>query len=139
MAGLAGQLVCPMHCDMDKQAGWSETMPWWDIYFNELYLRMFETIQTPERTAREVAGDMTMLDLEPGARILDLCCGQGRHAVPLSQAGYHLTGLDRSVYLLGQAKLAANAAGVNVQWVRAVSYTHLRAHETNCNISYDVF
>ena len=93
-------------------------MPWWDIYFGELYMRMFETILTPERTAQEVAGVMTMLDLEPGARILDLCCGQGRHAVPLSQAGYHLTGLDRSVYLLGQAKMAANAAGVSPQWVR---------------------
>jgi ubiquinone/menaquinone biosynthesis C-methylase UbiE len=103
---------------MDSHAGWSETMPWWDIYFNELYLRMFETILTPERTAQEVAGIMTMLDLRPGSRILDLCCGQGRHAVPLTQAGYRMTGLDRSVYLLGQAKSAADTAGVEVQWVR---------------------
>lgn len=103
---------------MDSHAGWGETMPWWDIYFNDLYLRMFETILTPERTAQEVAGVMTMLDLKPGSRILDLCCGQGRHAIPLSQAGYHMTGLDRSVYLLGQAKSTADTAGAEVQWVR---------------------
>ena len=93
-------------------------MPWWDIYFGELYMRMFKTILTPERTAQEVAGVMTMLDMRPGCHILDLCCGQGRHAVPLSQAGHSVTGLDRSVYLLEQAKLAANAAGVEAQWVR---------------------
>jgi ubiquinone/menaquinone biosynthesis C-methylase UbiE len=93
-------------------------MPWWDAYFNELYLRMFGTILTPERTAQEVAGVMALLDLKPDSRILDLCCGQGRHAVPLSRAGYRVTGLDRSTFLLGQAQQAASQAGVEVQWVR---------------------
>jgi SAM-dependent methyltransferase len=93
-------------------------MPWWKVYFNELYLRMFGTILTPERTAQEVAGVLTLLDLKPGARILDLCCGQGRHAVPLSRAGFRVTGLDRSDYLLGQAQQAADQAGAEVQWVR---------------------
>jgi len=93
-------------------------MPWWEIYFNELYLRMFDTILTPERTAQEVAGVITLLDLKPGDRILDLCCGQGRHAVPLTRAGYRVTGLDRSDYLLEQAQEAASRAKVDVQWVR---------------------
>lgn len=93
-------------------------MAWWDVYFGELYLRMFQAILTPERTAHEVAGVVALLDLRSGARILDLCCGQGRHAIPLAQAGYRVTGLDRSTYLLGQAKLAADAAGVEVSWVR---------------------
>jgi SAM-dependent methyltransferase len=93
-------------------------MPWWDVYFNELYLRMFETVLTPERTDQEVAGVIAMLDLRPGAQILDLCCGQGRHAVPLARAGYRVTGLDRSRFLLGQAQQAARKAGSPVEWVR---------------------
>lgn len=93
-------------------------MPWWDEHFGELYLRISETILTPDRTAREVAGIVTLLDLRPPARILDLCCGQGRHAVPLVRAGYRVTGLDHSTYLLGQARQAATRAGVEVQWVR---------------------
>jgi SAM-dependent methyltransferase len=93
-------------------------MPWWDVYFNELYLRMCGSILTPDRTAQEVAGVMTLLHLQPGARILDLCCGQGRHAVPLAQAGYRMTGLDRSPYLLGKAQQGTEEAGVQVQWVR---------------------
>jgi SAM-dependent methyltransferase len=93
-------------------------MPWWDVHFGELYLHISETILTPDRTAREVAGILTLLDLRPPARILDLCCGQGRHAVPLARAGYRVTGLDRSTYLLEQAQQAAARARVEVQWVR---------------------
>ena len=93
-------------------------MPWWDVHFDELYLHISETILTPDRTAREVAGIMTLLGLRPPARILDLCCGQGRHAVPLARAGYQVAGLDRSTYLLGEAQRTATRAGVEVQWVR---------------------
>lgn len=93
-------------------------MPWWDVHFDELYLRISETILTADRTAREVAGIMTLLELRPPARILDLCCGQGRHSVPLARAGYRVAGLDRSTYLLGQAQQAAARAGVEVGWVR---------------------
>ena len=59
-----------------------------------------------------------MLHLRPGARILDLCCGQGRHSVPLARAGYRVTGLDRSPYLLEQAQQQASEASVEIQWVR---------------------
>ncbi len=93
-------------------------MPWWEAYFNELYLRMHETILTPERTAQEVAGVMALLHLRPGARMLDLCCGHGRHTVPLARAGYLMTGLDRSAYMLEQAQAAAQEAGVNVEWTQ---------------------
>jgi ubiquinone/menaquinone biosynthesis C-methylase UbiE len=93
-------------------------MPWWDVYFDELYLRMHQAILTPDRTAKEIAGVMTLLRLRPGARILDLCCGQGRHAVPLARAGYKMTGLDRSAFMLACAQKAAGEAGVRVEWVQ---------------------
>ena len=93
-------------------------MPWWDNYFGELYLRMFAAILTPDRTAQEIAGVMTMLNLRPGARILDLCCGQGRHSVPLARAGYRVTGLDRSSYLLEKAQTKSDKAGVEIEWVQ---------------------
>jgi SAM-dependent methyltransferase len=92
-------------------------MPWWDAYFGELYLRMFAVILTPDRTAQEMAGVMTMLDLRPGARILDLCCGQGRHSVPLARAGYRVTGLDRSPYLLRKAQERAGTNSLDLHWV----------------------
>jgi SAM-dependent methyltransferase len=93
-------------------------MHWWDLYFGELYLRMSETMLNRNQTAQEVTGVLAMLNLEPRARILDLCCGQGRHAVPLAQAGYRVTGLDRSTYLLRQAQQSASEALVDIHWVR---------------------
>ena len=91
-------------------------MPWWDTYFGELYLRIFGTLLTPGHTAQEVAWIVTALELPPEARILDLCCGQGRHAVPLAQTGFRVTGLDRSAYLLAQAQQSATEAGAEVEW-----------------------
>jgi cyclopropane fatty-acyl-phospholipid synthase-like methyltransferase len=60
-----------------------------------------------ERTAAEVNGVVGLLGLAPGARLLDLCCGHGRHAVPLAQLGYRVTGLDLSRTLLARAAAAA--------------------------------
>ena len=93
-------------------------MTWWEIYFEELYLRIFQTMVNPDRTAEEVAGVVSLLDLKSGARVLDLCCGQGRHAVPLARAGVQMTGLDYSPYLLSQAQQAEQRLRTRVEWVR---------------------
>jgi ubiquinone/menaquinone biosynthesis C-methylase UbiE len=93
-------------------------MAWWDLCFDELYLRLFRTILTPDRTMQEVAGVITMLHLRPGRRILDLCCGQGRHSIALAEAGYVVSGLDRSMYLLAQAQQEADRRGTGVHWVQ---------------------
>ena len=47
-----------------------------------------------ERTRRESEGVIGLLQLETGARILDLPCGYGRHSLALSQRGFAVTGLD---------------------------------------------
>jgi ubiquinone/menaquinone biosynthesis C-methylase UbiE len=57
------------------------------------------------------------LELPLGARVLDLCCGQGRISVELARRGFAVTGLDLSEYLLNLAKERAEAAGVAVEWV----------------------
>ena len=42
----------------------------------------------------EVEGAIALLDIEPGAHVLDLCCGPGRHARALLERGYAVTGVD---------------------------------------------
>lgn len=42
--------------------------------------------------------------LQPGARILDLCCGSGQLADELTTRGYHITGVDGSAHLLAYAR-----------------------------------
>jgi SAM-dependent methyltransferase len=57
-------------------------------------------------TRREVGRLIEILGVPVGARILDVPCGQGRHAALLADAGYRVDGLDYSRYLVGQARAA---------------------------------
>lgn len=50
----------------------------------------------PETIDRSVNWLINVLDLKPGASILDLGCGPGLFASRLAQAGFHLTGVDYS-------------------------------------------
>jgi ubiquinone/menaquinone biosynthesis C-methylase UbiE len=59
------------------------------------------------------------LKLQPGARILDVGCGTGRHAVALAQRRYQVTGVDISGGMLRQARLAIATAGVRLALVQA--------------------
>lgn len=46
----------------------------------------------------------SLLNLDEGSIILDLCCGQGRHTNGLAESGYFVIGLDSSRELLNIAK-----------------------------------
>ena len=90
---------------------------WYKTYFGEDYLHHIEPVLTPERTQREVDGIVNLLALPQGSSILDLCCGHGRHAIPLAQRGYRMTGQDLSEVFLREAEKAAQALDVHVHWV----------------------
>jgi SAM-dependent methyltransferase len=57
-------------------------------------------------------------ELPPG-RALDVGCGEGADAVWLAGHGWQVTAIDPSNVALGRARAAADAAGVEVAWVRA--------------------
>ena len=98
----------------------SDGRPWYREFFEHDY-RAFWTVgpDEPERICRELDGVTGLLDLQPGQRALDLCCGQGRHCVELARRGMVVTGLDLSAPLLAEARQAAAEAGVQVRWVES--------------------
>jgi SAM-dependent methyltransferase len=93
-------------------------MDWWQTFFDDQYLKMYGVVLPEERTEQEVAGILAMLGLSAGASVLDLCCGQGRHALRMAQVGLSVTGLDLSPTLLAIAEQGAEAAGVQLTLVR---------------------
>ncbi len=102
---------------------------WWRGFFDEDYLWLYAAALTPERTEREVAGLVSLLRLKPGARLLDLCCGDGRHAVALQRRGFRVTGLDASRPLLAGARKKSEATSAYPALVQAdARQLPLRAH-----------
>lgn len=91
---------------------------WWRHLFNANYLRTDgDVVEDIEITKNEIDLFIAALDLQENAHILDLCCGQGRHALELAKRGYpHITGLDQSHYLIGLAKKRNKQAGLQVQF-----------------------
>lgn len=47
---------------------------------------------------------MKMLDLTPGSRIVDLCCGTGEAVIAYAKAGYEAVGVDGSPSMLAVAR-----------------------------------
>lgn len=92
---------------------------WYRRYFGQRYYNAIKDILTQQRTQKEVGFIELVLDLPPGAPILDLACGYGRHAIELAKRGYQVTGLDLDEYLLGKARELAEEAGVNIELIHA--------------------
>jgi SAM-dependent methyltransferase len=91
---------------------------WFESFFGEEYFEMYRDAFPEERTVAEVDGIVSLLGLEPGACILDLACGHGRHSIALAMRGFEVTGYDLSDVFLDRARADAEAQGVAVRWVR---------------------
>ena len=55
--------------------------------------------------------------IRPGARVLDLGCGAGRHSLAAAALGARVTGVDRDPAKLATAKERAAAARLTVEWL----------------------
>lgn len=90
------------------------TPHWTDAYYGELYLASVDDLLTPRLSALEAEVIATLLGLAPGARLLDLACGHGRHARVLAGRA-RVVGLDRSGPYL---RRAAAEGPARAAWVR---------------------
>ena len=90
---------------------------WWRTLFNALYLKTDgDVVENDDNTARDVDALIATAGLSSGDRILDLCCGQGRHVLELARRGFaEVTGLDRSRTLIRLARTRARNANLDVR------------------------
>jgi len=91
---------------------------WWRTLFNSLYLETDgDIVENDGNTRQEVDLLIRSAGLERNQRILDLCCGQGRHSLELARRGFRqVTGLDRSRYLIRLARKRARQAELAVSF-----------------------
>jgi SAM-dependent methyltransferase len=96
----------------------AKTSPdWYKKLFDGSYIMLFEPLRPPAFTNAEIDHFVAHLELEEGAKILDLGCGYGRHSIALAKRGFDVVGQDLSDVLLAKAREDAAAAGAEVKWV----------------------
>lgn len=66
----------------------------------------------------EVDAMLSLLALKPPARVLDLCCGPGRHALELARRGFEVTGVDRTQAYLDEARRRADVSTLKLELLR---------------------
>jgi SAM-dependent methyltransferase len=84
--------------------------------FDEDYLWFMDPVLEP-RSDAEVALILGLLELAPGAEVLDAPCGHGRISNRVSSLGYRVVGLDSTPLFLEVARERADALGVPVEYV----------------------
>jgi len=88
---------------------------WWKKIFNAYYLKTDgDVVEDQKITSFEINYFTRIMDFKPEQRILDLCCGQGRHSIELAKRGFeNVEGLDRSRFLIHKAKTISKKEGIN--------------------------
>ncbi|MFH2007922.1 MAG: methyltransferase domain-containing protein [bacterium] len=91
---------------------------WYEELFDERYVGFYDGLDRARTAESDVDFIERALDLQEGMRVLDLGCGQGRHAIPLAERGYDVTGVDLSPTMLERARRFAKEREVAVRWHR---------------------
>ena len=92
-------------------------MNWYEEWFGEEYMLIY-----PHRNEAEAKEQIEFLkqhiNIPKGAKVLDLCCGCGRHAIKLKEQGYDVIGLDLSEKLLEMACSGASECKLDIEFLR---------------------
>lgn len=79
-----------------------------------------------EITQTELGFVERWLPVERFPFVLDLCCGPGRHAIPLAHRGYEVLGVDHDADAIASARVNAGKARFQVHDMRDLTSLHER-------------
>lgn len=105
---------------------------WWrDVFDRPAFLELYERADT-ELAVRQAEHILRLLGgeagaLRPPARILDVCCGYGRHSIELARRGFRVVGVDISEVQVGHARRKAAGAAAGAGTVPAFVIGDARA------------
>ncbi|MBN2135856.1 MAG: class I SAM-dependent methyltransferase [Acidobacteria bacterium] len=88
---------------------------WFEDMFDADYIQSYRRIN--QSSKEEVEGVIDLLSLTNDMKILDLCCGYGRHTLELARRGFKVTGYDLSSVFLENAKKKAQEEGLDIDFI----------------------
>ncbi len=113
---------------MDK----NKPEPWFsDEWFWETYGPLMFDPQRMAETPSEVDAIIKMTGLDGKARLMDCCCGMGRHTIELASRGHEMTGIDLSRGYLNKAVALARDNDLSVDW------QHMNVMDLDRNSEFD--
>jgi SAM-dependent methyltransferase len=92
---------------------WYDQEDFWETFLPTLFGQ-----RRWEAAPAEVNGLLELASLAPGAHVLDLCCGPGRHSLELARRGFRVTGVDRTALYLEAARQKAVEEGLEIELVQ---------------------
>jgi ubiquinone/menaquinone biosynthesis C-methylase UbiE len=109
----------------------------WDDFFGEFYLRAYVHDEADAQAAGDALAAARLAGVEPGADVVDVPCGYGRHTIALARAGYRVVGVDRSQTLLDEARRRAG----HERWPKLVraDYRELPFAEASFDAALNLF
>jgi SAM-dependent methyltransferase len=91
---------------------------WTDDYFERGYAQRWGLRAPTDQVRAEARGLWDLLHLTPAARVVDVGCGHGRHALALAERGADVIGIDAAVALLARARDLSTELRAEVRWIR---------------------
>jgi 2-polyprenyl-3-methyl-5-hydroxy-6-metoxy-1,4-benzoquinol methylase len=95
---------------------------WYEELFTN-YANQYERESFTKGTLGEVDFIEQEIDFKRSSRILDIGCGTGRHTIELTRRGYSVTGIDLSESMLAKARLKAQQASLQVEFIQSDART----------------
>ncbi len=96
------------------EEGWFEDQKFWEDFRSVLFHK-----DRMRSTSQQVDKILDLLDLEIGDKILDLCCGVGRHSLEIARRGYEVTGVDLTEKYIEKGDRRARKEGLNVEFINS--------------------
>ncbi len=106
----------------------------WKAFFDTI-AQDYENENSARNTVAEVQFIVDELGLQPGASILDIGCGTGRHAVEFARRGYSVTGVDISSGMLAIARKKAEDLRVSVELIECAAQDYTASRKFDAALS----
>lgn len=91
---------------------------WWNDFFDEPWFDVQRNLWPDDVTALEKDLIARLLGLNQSDRVLDVPCGDGRHAVLLAADGFKVTAMELKESALEEARKRAAESNVEVRWIQ---------------------
>ena len=91
-------------------------MNWWKTLYDHNLAEILLVRADPHETTRTILFLENVLQLQPGCRIFDQCCGIGTLSIALAETKYRVVGVDQCDAYIARAKRDAQAISADLDF-----------------------